>query len=227
MPNPASPMTHRAKRSKKRSRNGRMEWEGEETMALHRSEILARANGSFSRVHFASPCVYEGDIRRLILELKYHGHKSLAPTLAEPLVRVISDLGEYEISVGVVTWAPTSPLRQRERGFDHGELLARHLGVLANLRCRRLLRRINNEQQTGQSRQMRLVQPRFAARPCRGVSSVCVVDDVMTTGATLQAAARALVDAGYERVICLSVSYVPTLVSKRACVIADDASSST
>lgn len=144
-------------------------------------------------------------MRDKVLRLKYSGQKSLARELAQCLGERIGAHPEIDI----VTWAPTSPSRRQERGFDHGELLARHAAILGHRRCSRLLRRVNNEQQTGQSRDVRLGQPQFVARPLGTYRSVCVVDDVMTTGATLRAAASALAQAGARYVLCLSVTYVP------------------
>ena len=144
-------------------------------------------------------------MRHKVLHLKYEGQKNLARELAGSL----SDHLRIHTEIDVVTWAPTSPLRRQARGFDHGELLARHAAAMAHRQCRRLLRRVNGEHQTGKTRDVRLGQPLFVARPLRAFRNICVVDDVMTTGATFRAAARALGHAGARHVVCLSVTYVP------------------
>jgi predicted amidophosphoribosyltransferase len=74
--------------------------------------------------------------------------------------------------------------------------VARQLGVP----CRRLLYRAHGAPQTGKSRSDRLVGPAFRARAPRQGLAVLVVDDVVTTGATLHTAADALLAAGVARV---------------------------
>lgn len=108
----------------------------------------------------------------------------------------------------VVTWAPTTPDRRGERGFDQAELIARHLGAMLGLPVRRLLRRTSTGHQTGSPRATRLDGPVFVARPARGIH-VVVVDDVVTTGATFMAAVAALEQAGAAGVDCVAVASTP------------------
>lgn len=230
MPKPARPKTHLPKRSKKRSRSGRVVWGDEEVMGVHRSENLVLANGSFLSVDFYGCFEHGGQVRQQVLTLKYSGQRSLARELAQPL----GDVLRTRSDIDVVTWAPTSLLRRQERGFDHGELLARHAAISGHRKCQQLLRRVNDEHQTGKSREVRLSQPRFISRPLSKNRRICVIDDVMTTGATLRAAAQALANVGAQYVLCLSVTYVSDWyddhsrsVKARACAIADVASCST
>lgn len=90
--------------------------------------------------------------------------------------------------------------------MDHAELIARHVGALTDVRCTKLLRRINSGSQTGMNRSERLVRPEFVARPMRGCRHVVVIDDVVTTGATFRAAAYSLVEAGVRSVTCIAPS---------------------
>lgn len=203
MPNPASPATHRVSRSAKRSRNGRSDGAAGEAMAIHRSETLTSFDGSLIQVTFCSLYGHVGPMRDVVINLKYHGVQSLAKDVAQMLSPVIMEFNDID----VITWAPTSFMRHKERGFDHSELIARHCAAVTHIAHRKLLRRVNGEHQTGQGRQVRLEQPRFIARPM-SAQRVCVVDDVMTTGATLRAAAQALVNRGATGVRCVSLTYV-------------------
>ena len=138
---------------------------------------------------------FEGVARELIVALKFRHRRSAAAVLAAQMVR---RLGLDQVDV--VTWAPTSARRVRHRGYDQAEAIAqavaRHLGVP----CRRLLYRAHGGPQTGKSRADRLVGPAFRARRPRPGLSVLVIDDVVTTGATLRTAAEALRSAGVARV---------------------------
>jgi predicted amidophosphoribosyltransferase len=172
-------------------------------MAVHRSEVMAGINGSLVSVSYSSLFDHVGPMRDVVINLKYHREQSLARDVAQMLSPVIVDFDD----VDVITWAPTSPMHYKERGFDHSELIARHCAAFTQVGHRKLLRRTNNENQTGQSRQVRLEQPHFVSRPIRA-QGICVVDDVMTTGATLRAAAQALVNCGASRVRCVTLTYV-------------------
>lgn len=139
---------------------------------------------------------FTGRARRVVLGLKYRNRRSVGRHLAGLIVnRLVAQRAHHGIDV--VTWAPTSAKRRRERGFDQGELLARSVARQLGVPCRRLLERDGSATQTGRSRSARLESaPRFLARPGLDDRCVLVVDDVVTTGATLTSAAAALEERG-------------------------------
>ena len=178
-------------------------------MEFHRTETVVTATGRFVQVEFAAVARYEADVGEAVRALKYRGRTGVARVLADDLAPFVREtLRNDRDQPWVVTWAPTSERRRRDRGYDQAELLARHLAASVGLRHRRLLRRISHGHQTGSRREERLTGPTFVSRPRVG-GAVIVVDDVTTTGATLQVAARVLAEAGATRVVCLAVAWTP------------------
>jgi len=146
---------------------------------------------------------HEGHMRDLVLGLKYGKIRKNARELAYVVVQAVRWDDFYW---NVVTWAPTTMKHQHERGMDHAELIARHVGVLLALPNKRLLRRIGSASQTGLDREQRLAAPEFIARPLGRQRNVLVIDDVVTTTATFRAAISALINAGASSVTCVAPS---------------------
>lgn len=173
-------------------------------MEIHRTEILQARDGSLSIVHYVGLFEHVGNVRQAILQLKYQEKKHLANDLASLMVDELDGQDRCD----VVTWAPTTMHRRHKRGFDQSELIARHLAAHIGARHARLLRRDNEGRQTGSSRTERLSRPSFISRPGLHGKCIWVIDDVMTTGATLRACAEALVSGGATQVVCIAVSWV-------------------
>jgi ComF family protein len=153
---------------------------------------------------------FTGLTKQLVLGLKYRNRRRLAEHLAEQLSRRLDPT-----QIDIVTWAPTSRRRTRRRGYDQAELLARALAARWRKPCRRMLFRRHGVAQTGRSRAERLHGPSFAARPVRHPPRILVVDDVVTTGATLHAARAALLAAGARSVMLAAVAATPDSVQAR------------
>lgn len=144
--------------------------------------------------------VYDPGARALITSLKNGQRRDLVAWVADRIAaRPPAPTGV------VVTWAPTGPVRRRRRGFDQSELLARALARRWGLPCRSTLGREPGPPQAGLRGHQRRVNPAFRAVP-HPPRAVLVVDDVVTTGATLAAAARALRERGAEEVRAVVVA---------------------
>ena len=148
---------------------------------------------------------FDGVARQVLHGLKFRNRRGVARQLAQLMVRRLR-VGP----VDVVTWAPTSGARARARGYDQSELLARAVSRELGVPCRRLLYRSHGEQQTGHNRAERLHGVSFRSRALRRAGHpplrVLLIDDVVTTGATLVAARAALHRAGVGSVVCLAAA---------------------
>ena len=164
---------------------------------------------------------FDGVARQVLHGLKYRNRRGVARQLAQLMVRRLR-VG----TVDVVTWAPTSGPRARARGYDQSELLARAVARELRVPCRRLLYRSHGEPQTGHTRAERLHGVSFRARAISGFGRrtghatrttqplrVLLIDDVVTTGATLVAARSALQRAGVGSVVCAAAAATPDVRS--------------
>ena len=139
---------------------------------------------------------YGGPAKELVDSLKYERVREAAGVLA----RLLTPLLEGE-QFDVITHIPTANARRRQRGFDHAELIAKHLAAKLRLPSRRLLARRGSGRQVGSGRRQRFEQmgQAFYSRG-RARGRVLIVDDVLTTGATMSHAAKTLKEEGAQRV---------------------------
>lgn len=104
----------------------------------------------------------------------------------------------------ILTHIPTATRRVRQRGYDHAHILAANVSRKSNRMHKTLLARLGQAHQVGSGRTVRLQQIEHAFRVVRPDAvkgkHIVLVDDVLTSGATLETAARELRRAGAARV---------------------------
>ncbi len=150
-------------------------------------------------------------VRELIHNLKFKSVKDAA----EPLARI---LGEYVSSLGIefknflVVPLPLSKVRERERGFNQSELIAKIFAEKMDLPISTNLVRTRNTSPQSEIRDLgarrKNVENCFAVRsPSKfEKQNIILVDDVTTSGATLDEAVRAVKDCGVKRILALAVA---------------------
>ena len=145
--------------------------------------------------------VYDFIAKDLVWNLKFQGAQAAASEIAR-LMRPF--MGTENIMLAHV---PTATTRVRRRGYDQARLIARELSRLTGIPGHFLLSRIGQHHQVGASREQRVTQLKTAFRvtntkPIKG-AHIVLIDEVLTTGATLEAAAKTLKIAGARRVDAL------------------------
>lgn len=155
-------------------------------------------------------CVGErsGVLQRLIGDFKFNnvqaGHKALGDLL-------LTRLDELPPSTVIVP-IPTISAHIRQRGYDHTLLLAQYIAKSRNLRVKRILQRETTTVQRGADRAKRHLQAAKAFRVAGEIKddiAYLILDDVVTTGATLTSASRVLKDAGAKTIWAAAIAHQP------------------
>ena len=156
---------------------------------------------------------YKDEVRGSILRYKFYGRQSYCDVYGRLLAMKLHrcNLDDFD----VLTWIPISALRRYRRGFDQVELLANAVAAELGISAVKVLKKIRHT--PPQSRLKSAAQRRAnisgAYRVCdpdsvRG-KRVLLLDDIITTGATISECARMLTLAGAAEVCCASVAVAP------------------
>ena len=156
-----------------------------------------------------SPLYYHGSVKDSLHRYKFGGATAYADIYSEFIVKCID---ENQISCDSITWVPLSRRRLRRRGYDQAALLAkliaRHLGQ-SPVRLLKKLRDTPPQSQTGspEKRRSNIAGAYACLWPERVQGKrILLVDDIVTTGATLSEAAGVLKKAGAKEVICATLA---------------------
>lgn len=142
---------------------------------------------------------YEEIPKRLVYKLKFERAQSASGMLASIMTDCLPDLD----SETIVAHVPTANKRVRIRGYDQSKLIASAISQKRGWKHVNLLERKGSSRQVGASRKVRISQMKNAFSANESIAkgkNVLLVDDVTTTGATLEAAAKALKACGAKSV---------------------------
>ncbi len=157
--------------------------------------------------------VGEGGFRRVVHGFKYHGLWAVARDMGRWFGRVLGESDLYS-GVDLIVPVPLHPLKKLRRGYNQSELIARGMG--REMACRvetgAVVRRVNNPSQTltsGVDERWENVEGIFAVRRPERLAGrhILLVDDVLTTGATIGSCAEAITRAVPSCRISIAVLY--------------------
>jgi len=171
--------------------------------------VCARRKPFFNQAF--SLFLYEGPVKALVKELKYRGKDHLGKTLGGLMADFIEEYGLPGDAIDGVVPVPLHTAKLREREFNQAHLLAREIArrIDKPLFEKALTRCRNTKSQTGLRQDERLHNMEEAFKAERNTvngKNILLVDDVMTTGATVSEAALALKQAGARLVTVLTLA---------------------
>jgi competence protein ComFC len=179
---------------------------GEPNSTTGKCGLCLQSPPAFTAVR--SWAVYGGAVRQALHDLKYRQNIALGDTLSIHLLQLYNELNWQ---IDIIVPVPLSRKRKRARGYNQSALLARPLSLATGVsyRANALQRVRDTVSQVGLSGKERSINVRgaFAAQSkfVRG-KTILVIDDITTTGATIQNCAAALLEAGAVHVYGLTVA---------------------
>lgn len=153
---------------------------------------------------------YKDNVRKSILRYKFSGRRSYAPAFGRLLALKLQK--EHLEDFDVLTWVPLAPIRRMQRGYDQVALLADAVGKELGITPVKTLRKVRNtppQSGIGDAARRRanvlgaykITDPELV----RG-KRILILDDVITTGATVSECARVLLTAGAKEVFCAALA---------------------
>lgn len=151
---------------------------------------------------------YRDEVRHALLRFKFSGMPQYAHGLAHFMLPEV----EKHISVDFISWAPISPIRHMRRTYDQSKLLAAELSRTSGIPLAASLRKCrHNPQQSKRSASERFINVQDVYRvlhPARIQGArILLVDDIVTTGATLCECMKMLYQAGAAEVFCIALAH--------------------
>jgi len=164
-----------------------------------------------SDIYFAavrSWALFEDPLKKAIHNLKYQRDLALGEVLAQPLAKYLNGT---DWDIDLITAVPLDGARKRERGYNQSVMLARPLSWLTNIPFdEKAIDRVRETRpQVGLSREERTENMDEAFRGQSEIvngKTILIIDDVITTGSTINACSRALIESGAEKVFGLTLA---------------------
>ena len=151
---------------------------------------------------------YGGTLKTLILKFKYESDFTAGYLLSKLLVEMIK---ENEIYADVICYVPMTKKSEKKRGFNQCEVIARHIGYHINVPVSDCIKKIKNtkEQKTlTKEERVKSIKGAFKVSRIKDIKNknVILIDDVMTTGATINECKDVLKKSGVNSITVLTIA---------------------
>ena len=178
-------------------------------------EELPKRNDPILNIHIPNvrktvcPFYYEKYVRDSLLRYKFSGLRAYAQIYGEILAKSIDEMG---ISCDIITWVPLSKKRCRKRGYDQAQLIAEELAKRMDIKCEKLIEKIvDNPAQSGSgnaAKRKANVKGVYRALRPENINGkrILIIDDIVTTGATLSECAAILHKSGAAEIMAGAVA---------------------
>lgn len=169
---------------------------------LESSHCVQCANNDFIFSFARSAANYDNEAKSLVHGLKYGGYQALAIYFAEKMAERLHEYPEFA-EYDTVAAVPLHRVRKRERGFNQSELIGRNFAKMSGKNFIDLVQRkryTRSQTDLDFRNRKRNVSGAFEARKQTRGKSVILIDDVFTTGHTINECALALFEAGAHSV---------------------------
>ncbi len=159
--------------------------------------------------------VYIGVLRQVVQKIKYKRGFGIIEYITKPLVHFIKNWG---ISVDMIVPIPLGKNREIERGYNQSSLIAKPISEYFNIPMyeHALIRSRDTKSQVGLNYEERKINMKNAFRAEKSAcenKSILLIDDIVTTGSTLNESAKALKLARAQKVFCFTVARTKNLIN--------------
>lgn len=160
-----------------------------------------------------SACLYEGPLKDLVLKFKYKNRRSLLGLFTVIMMDFLRDNNDIMEGVEAIAFVPLHKKKRLERGINQSELIAASLGRYLGIPVINALekkRKTKNQNELSRFERLTNLKDAFSVSPefSQMVKDrdILIIDDVMTTGSTLNEAAKPLLTEGARRVRCYTLA---------------------
>ena len=186
-----------------------------ENLDLEKWKKTASFKESEETVYFLS--YKDQKVRKAIWEIKYRQNRKIRETISKLLGDFLMEELAEKISLEnftdpIITFIPMSKKRISEREINQSEVLAKDISTLLKIPfSKTLVKNRETKRQTTLKRSERLsnVKNSFGVLDAKNISgkNIIIIDDVVTTGATLREAKKVLIHAGARKVLCVAIAH--------------------